>query len=147
MPKLPKERKQELFAKKAFYKDPVALKLVDMMTEPDFSEKPDAYIAKSLGISVQQLKEYQKDPDFLEWMGKRLPKLLKKRLPELLNTILEQGIAGKGRQQKMALELMGLLEKQTDTHSPNITVITNIPGFEVNSRKEVGERDTRASLP
>jgi hypothetical protein len=133
---------QNLPQTKTFDKDPIALNLVELMADPEYGDQPEAYIADEVGVSMTELRQYTKDPAFLDWMSKRLPKLYLSRLPQLMGKLLDQSInGGKGRQQKMLLEMMGLMEKKAENRAPNITIINNVPDYEDKKKPVVEIQD------
>ncbi|PWA11060.1 hypothetical protein DCC39_10195 [Pueribacillus theae] len=118
---------EKLPMKKSFEKDDTAKELVLLMMEKGFSEMPDSYKADQLGISLSEYSNYMNNPEFLRWAVKTMQDLYVARLPEVLNTIYSQAVAGKGRQQKMLLEFMKISSKDEEMRSPNIIIVNNIP--------------------
>lgn len=121
----------------SFEKDELANNIVALMLDPEFTEMPETYKAQRADCSLSEYASYMKDPAFLNWMGKRLPELYKAKLPDLMKTVFEQALQGKGRQQKMMMEVMGMLDQKQEQQNPNITIINNIPNPDDFKPKEI----------
>ena len=125
---LKKSGETSIPVKPAFDKDPNAEKIARLMAEPDFADLPDAYRAKRVGLSVEEFQSYMSNPQFLRWAVEKMRDFYLARLPAVLNTIYEQAMQGKGRQQKMLLDFMKVTAaEKEEAKAPNITIITNIP--------------------
>lgn len=114
-------------AKKSFEKDTAAHALVSLMVQDEFSDMPEAYIAEQADLTLEEYNAYMSDPHFLRWAAKKMQDLYVKKLPALLNTMFQQALDGKGRQQKMLLDFMKITQKEEETKSPNIVIVNNIP--------------------
>lgn len=121
---------------KTFDKDTTALSIAELMADDEFTEMPATYRAQRVGCDVATLNEYMTDPAFLNWASRRLQELYKAKLPELLNTMYAQAIDGKGRQQKMLLDFMGVTTEKQENKAPNIVIVNQIPNpDELTSKK------------
>jgi hypothetical protein len=112
---------------KTFDKDTTALRLTELMLDDEFTEMPMSYRAQRVGCDVAKLNKYMADPAFLNWASRRLQELYKAKLPDLLHTIFAQALEGKGRQQKMLLDFMGVTTERQENKAPNIVIVNNIP--------------------
>lgn len=129
---------EKLPIKKSFEKDNTAKELVRLMMDEGFSDMPDTYKAESLGITLNEYREYMNDASFLRWAVKNMQDLYVAKLPEVLNTIFNQAVEGKGRQQKMLLEFMKISSEEKETKSPNIIIVNNIPNpDEANKHQDI----------
>lgn len=125
---LRKAEEKSTLVKPTFDKDPYAEKIAKLMADPGFTEMPDTYKAKRVGLSVEELQAYFDNPNFLRWAVEKMRDFYLSRLPAVMNTIYEQALQGKGRQQKMLLEFMKVTAtEKEETKAPHITIITNIP--------------------
>lgn len=130
---------KKLPIKKSFEKDETAQQIIRLMMDEKFADMPDIYKAETLGISLQEYEKYINDPSFLRYAVKTMQDLFIAKLPKVLNTIYQQALEGKGRQQKMLLEFMKISNDDKETKSPNIIIVNNIPNPDdlVNQRKIV----------
>lgn len=119
--------RSEKALKTSFEKDTRANALVSLMAEDSFTEMPGSYIAQETGLTLEEYEAYMSDPLFLRWAVKKMQDLYVKKLPALLNTMYEQALQGKGRQQKMLLDFMKITQKEEETKSPNIVIVNQIP--------------------
>lgn len=110
-----------------FDQDEKAQAIVAVMADQEYPNMPESYRAQRAGVSLAEYRKYMQNPAFLDWVAKRLPQLYKARLPELMNKMFKQAMDGQGRQQKMLLEVMGIMDSKQENKSPNIVIINNIP--------------------
>lgn len=119
--------KSALMKTPTFDQDEKAKAIVDVMAEDGYPNMTEEMRARKAGLSLAEYRKYMKNPAFLDWLARRLPQLYKARLPELMNKMFEQAMDGAGRQQKMLLEVMGILDTKQESKNPNIIIINNIP--------------------
>jgi len=113
---------------KGFDDDEKARAIVDVMLHEDYQELSSVARANRAGVSLQEYNAYLANPEFLDWSTKRLKRLYKAKLPEVMQTVYQQAVQGSAKQQRMLLEFMDVLEsKQGENRNPNIVIVNNIP--------------------
>jgi len=127
--------KSALMKTPTFDQDEKAKAIVDVMAEDGYPNMTEEMRARKAGLSLAEYRKYMKNPAFLDWLARHLPQLYKARLPELMNKMFEQAMDGAGRQQKMLLEVMGILDTKQESKNPNIIIINNIPNPDDQTKK------------
>jgi hypothetical protein len=78
------------------------------------SEAPHAELAEHLGVSLDTLRQIQREPGFVVELGDAVLEALRDQLPDLTGRYIEAACATEGEKLRGLLEQMGALRSMQD---------------------------------